>query len=44
MLSLLVAVRDALLAIALAWVGITLEERAAEHAPAEPSAEASRDR
>ena len=44
MLSFLVAVRDLLLAVALAWVGITLEERAAERAPAEPSIEASRDR
>lgn len=44
MLSFLVAVRDLLLAVALAWVGITLEERAAEHAPAEPASEASRDR
>ena len=44
MLSFLVAVRDLLLAVALAWVGITLEERAAEHSSAEPGAEASRDR
>jgi hypothetical protein len=44
MLAFLVAVRDALLAIALAWVGITLEERASEHGTAEPAAEASRDR
>ncbi len=44
MLAFLVAVRDALLAIALAWVGITLEERGAEHGTAEPTAEASRDR
>lgn len=44
MLSFLVAVRDLLLAVALAWVGITLEERASEHSSAEPAAEASRDR
>ena len=44
MLAFLVAVRDALLAIALAWVGITLKERASEHSSAEPAAEASRDR
>lgn len=44
MLSFLVTIRDALLAIALAWVGITLEERASERAPAEPAQEASLNR
>lgn len=44
MLAFLVTIRDLLLAVALAWVGITLEERASEHGQAEPAAEASRDR
>ena len=44
MLSFLVAVRDLLLAVALAWVGITLEERASEHSSVEPGVESSRDR
>lgn len=32
MMSLLVAVRDFLVALALAWVGVTLETRSAEQA------------
>ncbi len=37
MLAFLVAVRDALVAIALAWVGVTLESRVAGERAAEPA-------
>ena len=38
MVSVLVAIRDFLIAMALAWVGITLEHSADHRAPREPAA------
>ncbi len=41
MMSVLIAIRDALIVLALSWVGVTLERSAAEAPKTEPAAAAS---